>query len=101
MEEIFDNRQYLYVIPEKVLFDSDLNLNDLKVYALIRSASDFYGYVSPTDRDVNFLSFMGHFSPDNFLMKALNMEEKMILECINKLIDKDYFRIIEEKYISI
>lgn len=101
MDEIWNNRDYIYSIPEKILFDVTLTVEDLRVYALIRSLMDFRGYISPTDREINFISFTGYFSPDNKLTEALKMKEKEVIDCVNKLIEKDYFYVIDEKHITI
>jgi len=43
------NRDFVYNIPEKVLFDNSLTINDLKVYAIVRSFMDTTGTAFPSN----------------------------------------------------
>ena len=35
--EIWKERQYIYSIPEKILFDAELTLSDLRIYCVVSS----------------------------------------------------------------
>lgn len=35
--EIWKEQQYIYSIPEKILFDAELTLSDLRIYCVVRS----------------------------------------------------------------
>lgn len=37
MDEILNNRTYIYSIPENILFDADLTINELRIYFIVSS----------------------------------------------------------------
>jgi uncharacterized membrane protein YukC len=37
MDEILNNRYYIYSIPENILFDADLTINELRIYFIVSS----------------------------------------------------------------
>jgi hypothetical protein len=84
----FNKRQYLYIIPEKIFFDEDLSLNELRVYAIIRSGRDCGIPISEID-DV--------FEEKLKILPYLS--EEVVRKCINRLIEKEYI-ISEEGYLS-
>lgn len=79
--EIWKERQYIYSIPEKILFDAELTLSDLRIYCVVRS----YGSMS-----------------EDFLKEKLDnfYYESSIENSIKMLLAKRYL-VEEEGYLSI
>jgi hypothetical protein len=87
MDEIWNNRQYIYSIPEKILFDTELTLNDLRIYCVVGSyeciTRDFvkeqkgrlenYWYEGSIDKSIEML-----------LAKCYLVEEEGFLSISNK-----------------
>lgn len=88
-DNIFNNRQYLYTVPEKILLDKTLTIHDLRVYMVIRSLMD---------------GQMHECLYNNYVGDKCNIDEKRGLFCINKLLRKDYLSIEEidgQRYLRI
>jgi hypothetical protein len=74
MDEIWNNRQYLYVIPEKIFFNSDLTIDDLRVFGVISS------FINSRDSSTNEVY--------DFLKDKININEENARKSIDHLIVK-------------
>lgn len=69
------NRQFVYNIPENILFDEDLSFTDIKLYAVIRSFMDTTGDAYPSN---------------NWIAKKLSIDRTTAIRSINRLCKKFY-----------
>ena len=69
------HREFVYNLPETIFFDTDLTINDLRVYGVIRSFMDTRGDAYPSN---------------NWIARRLNIHRTTAITCINRLIKKDY-----------
>lgn len=84
MEEILNNRKNIYSIPENILFDDELTINELRIYCIV----SFYDFIK---RD--FLKELkGRLENYHY--------EFSIDESIQMLLAKDYL-VEEEGFLSI
>lgn len=74
MDDIWNNRQHLYLIPEKILFNSDLTINDLRVFSV------FHSFIHSMDSSTQQVF--------NFLKEKVNLKEETARECLKNLIEK-------------
>lgn len=74
------NRDFVYNVPGKVLFDADLTLIDFKVYAVIRSFMDTTGAAYPSN---------------GWLADKLGISYKSASRSLNKLAKRNHIAIIE------
>lgn len=77
----FLNRDFIYTVPESILFDSDLTLNDLKLYMIVRSFMDTTGSAYPSN---------------NWIASKLGVDRSTAIRCLNRLIKKNYLVKIEK-----
>lgn len=75
MNDSRKKRKFLYVIPEEILFDEDLTINDLRVYSLIRSFAD---------------SETGIYEGNNLFEEMLDVDNDKVKLSISRLIEKRY-----------
>ena len=80
MDDIWNNRQYIFMIPNKVAFDNRLTIDDLRIYMLIRS----FMYESP-------IAIMNIY---NMLINVILIHKTTFKNCVKRLIENDY---IEEE----
>jgi len=81
--------QYFTNIPDRVLYDKDLNLSDIRVYAIIKSYID-----------------SGHkvYTSNGYLAKKLGCSIRTVISCLNSLTKKKYIRKISrsgQRYLKI
>lgn len=69
------HREFIYNLPETIFFDTDLTINDLRVYGVIRSFMDTRGDAYPSN---------------NWIARRLQIHRTTAITCINRLIGKDY-----------
>lgn len=70
-------RQFVYTVPERVLFDSDLSINELKIYMIVRSFMDTTGIAYPSN---------------NWIANKLGISRRKVIDNINRLVDKGYLQ---------
>jgi len=67
------NRDFIYSIPSKILFNYDLTFLEIKVYMIIRSFMDTTGDCYPSN---------------NWIAEICKVEKRSIIRAINSLVDK-------------
>lgn len=69
------NRNFIYIVPESILFDITLNLLEIKIYMIIRSFMDSTGTCYPSN---------------NWLANKCEVDRRSIIRSLNTLIEKGY-----------
>ena len=77
MSKIY-SRQFIYTIPESILFDTDLTDIDKKIYMIIRSFMDTTGKAYP---------------PNGWLADKIKCDSRSITRGVDKLLKKKYIRL--------
>lgn len=75
------NRDFIYTVPSRILFDSDLTLVDLKLYMLIRSFMDTTNSCYPSN---------------NWIADKLQIERRSVIRSLQRLIEKQYILRLEK-----
>ena len=75
------NRDFIYTIPSRILFDKTITDLDRKVYMIIRSFMDTTGQCYPSN---------------NWFAEALGCDKRSIPRSVDRLIEQDYIKRIDQ-----